>query len=322
MNKKIVNSLLRHIMSSPLGFIGIGTINAAVANGVSQPFPLVHILFIPALQLLRACGPCHLFISHSHSLSLSHTLAHPPQLCSCERAGGAAPKITISPRNAAKAAALATAWPAEITMAGSNQEVVDAADVVFIATPPGPENTRANLEPLTFRADQTIICLISGVSPELLAELCAPVAPSSIVQAFPLPPAQYQASTTVCTPPNAIAEEILSRVGKVIPVPDFASAMKIGAISCVMGDFYAHLRACHEWLITNGIEESTASEAVGAFFNTFNHASRDSATGFGHLVAEQTPGGMNEQVIAQLKAAGNYTNLKTALDMLLPRLLG
>ena len=36
----------------------------------------------------------------------------------------------------------------------------------------------------------------------------------------------------------------------------------------------------------------------------------------------QTPGGMNEQVIADLTAAGNYDNLKGTLDKLLPRLLG
>jgi pyrroline-5-carboxylate reductase len=232
------------------------------------------------------------------------------------------PSVVLSPRNAEKAAELHREFPTLTRMAADNQAVVDVSDVVFIATPPGVERTRALLEPITFRADQTVICLISGVNATLLAALCAPVPPASIVQAFPLPPAAEHHSTTLMTPPNAVAEAILGQLGKVIPTADFASAMKIMAITCCMGDFYAHLRACHEWLQTNGIDSATASSAVGAFFDTFNAASQDSSVGFDHLVAEQTPGGMNEQVIAELTAAGNYENVKRALDNLLPRLLG
>ena len=69
----------------------------------------------------------------------------------------------------------------------------------------------------------------------------------------------------------------------------------------------------------------TASAAVGSYFATFSHASEQDGRkggGFDHLVAEQTPGGMNEQVIAELAAKGNYDNVKAALDTLLPRLLG
>jgi hypothetical protein len=39
-------------------------------------------------------------------------------------------------------------------------------------------------------------------------------------------------------------------------------------------------------------------------------------------VAEQTPGGMNEQVIAQVSADGGFEYIKVTLDKLLPRLLG
>ena len=40
---------------------------------------------------------------------------------------------------------------------------------------------------------------------------------------------------------------------------------------------------------------------VGSYFNTFNYASKDSLTGFQHLVDEQTPGGMNVKNIATLQ---------------------
>merc|ERR1712226_1748350 len=99
-------------------------------------------------------------------------------------------------------------------------------------------------------------------------------------------------------PPHAPTEHMMSLVGRVIAAPDYDKAMTMGAIGCVMGDFYAHLRTCHEWLKDEGVEEGMASKTVGSYFSTFAHASLAAGpNGFEHLVAEQTPGGMNESVI-------------------------
>ena len=63
-------------------------------------------------------------------------------------------------------------------------------------------------------------------------------------------------------------------------------------LRCVMGDFYAHLRACHQWLEEKGIDKELASTAVGSYFATFSHASLAAGgSGFQALVEEQTPGG-------------------------------
>ena len=237
-------------------------------------------------------------------------------LCTCDTPPQA---VILSPRNAEKAAALAAKFPGLVTIAPSSQAVLDGADWVFVATPPGPPNATAVLEPLTFTAAQTVVCLIAGVSPACAREL---VAPAVLVQAFPLPPAAEHKSTTVMFPKHAGAESVLGKLGGVVPVATFEEAMTIGSMSCIMGDFYAHLRCAHQWLCTNGIDSATASGAIGSFFATFNAASEHSTTGFDHLVEEQTPGGMNEQVIKQLAEAGNYDNVKAALDKLLPRLLG
>eukprot|EP00937_MAST-01D_sp_MAST-1D-sp2_P007143 g7143.t1 len=229
--------------------------------------------------------------------------------------------VVLSPRNAAKAAALKEQFPALVTIAESNAAVLERADWVFVATPPGPANAGPVLADLPFRAEHTVVSFIAGISPELLAEHAAPA--STVVQAFPLPPAADHKSTTVMVPKNAAVEAVLATLGGTVPVDSFEEAMKIGACSCVMGDFYAHLRAVHEWLEGQGIESGTASTAVASYFATFGHASaRAGAGGFGHLVAEQTPGGMNEQVIAELQAKGNYDNVKAAMTNLLPRLLG
>ena len=80
------------------GFIGVGTINAAVVQG----------------------------------------------LCTCDTPPKA---VVLSPRNAEKAAALAASFPDRVRVAESNQAVLDAADWVFVATPPGPSLSPCALAP-------------------------------------------------------------------------------------------------------------------------------------------------------------------------------
>eukprot|EP01052_Picozoa_sp_SAG31_P033719 SAG31_NODE_3849_length_3818_cov_3.043560_3_plen_81_part_00 len=62
---------------------------------------------------------------------------------------------------------------------------------------------------------------------------------------------------------------------------------------------------------------------VAAYTSTFHAASAAGGEHtFNELVKEQTPGGMNEQVLTELTDKGNFENIKAALDKLLPRLLG
>ena len=168
--------------------------------------------------------------------------------------------ITLSPRNAARAAALAKELPNNVAkVASTNQEVIDASDYVFVATPPGTENARQCLSGLHFRPEQVVISIIAGVSADVLKEVCdCP----TIVQALPLPPAENHVSTTVQWPEHKGVAEVFKRLGSVVEVPDARKATAVASISCIMGDFYARLRASHEWLVSQGVDPTAASEAV------------------------------------------------------------
>merc|ERR1740115_598251 len=107
--------------------------------------------------------------------------------------------MTLGPRNAAKAAALAAEFPDAVVVASTNQEVLDASDWVFAGTPPGAENTKAALGGLAWDGRHTVVSMISGVSAEGLAEICTGA--GSIVQVIPLPPAEVHQSTTLVCPP-------------------------------------------------------------------------------------------------------------------------
>eukprot|EP00746_Dinoflagellata_sp_MGD_P161630 gnl/MRDRNA2_/MRDRNA2_88848_c0_seq1.p1 gnl/MRDRNA2_/MRDRNA2_88848_c0~~gnl/MRDRNA2_/MRDRNA2_88848_c0_seq1.p1 ORF type:complete len:349 (+),score=63.07 gnl/MRDRNA2_/MRDRNA2_88848_c0_seq1:43-1089(+) len=234
------------------------------------------------------------------------------------KAGAGPAKVVLCPRNAEKAAALASEHPEKATVLESNQAVVDAADWVFLATPPKKDITQETLSALKFRSGQTILCMVAGVARADLENLVAPA--TDIVQALPLPPAEFAQSTTVMFPPHARMERCLSNLGRVVCAENRQLAMAIGSMSCVMGDFYAHLRCCHQWLVDKGVDSTTASKAVSSYFSTFHHASAPSEVGFEHLVAEQTPGGVNQQVIEELEKQGRYDAVQTGLETAFQRL--
>jgi len=227
-------------------------------------------------------------------------------------------KVIIGPRNAQKAAALAAEYPDKVTVAESNQAVIDSCDWVFLGTPPQKDITQQTFGELKFRKDQPVLSFIAGIEREDLEKLVAPA--TDIVQALPLPPAEFAESTTVMFPPHEKMEQCLSNLGRVVSVENREQAMAIGSMACIMGDYYAHLRACHQWLEGKGIDSATASKAVGSYFSTYHHASQDSDIGFDHLVAEQTPGGVNQQVIEELEKQGRYDAVKDGLEIAFKRL--
>ena len=231
-------------------------------------------------------------------------------------------KITISPRNAEKAKLLKEEFPESITIAKTNQEVLDASEWIVLGTPPRPDVTKRVLEGIKFREDHTVLSFIAGVTPDTLKKYIGNV--KSIVQALPLPPAEHHRSTTVMWPKHDALEKMFRLLGKVVAVDDFQSAIRVGVVSCIMGDFYKHQCAVHEWLCEKGVDTDVATSAVSSYFDTFNFASMQAATsklsGFDHLVAEQTPGGMNEGVIRELSRRGNYKNLKESMSDVLRKM--
>jgi hypothetical protein len=102
------------------------------------------------------------------------------------------------------------------------------------------------------------------------------------------------------TPANKDVEALFNKLGNTIPVDDFKLMMSIGVVSCCMGDFYQHQHSIFEFLTEKGVSKKAATLAIASYVNTFNFASLqahpEGIDGFSHLVAEQTPGGMNEQV--------------------------
>jgi len=227
--------------------------------------------------------------------------------------------VIVSPRNADKAAALHKAYPSLVRIAGSNQEVVDGSDTVFIGVLPTKteEVTRA----LRFKPSHTVVSLVSTAPLESLREWCTPVPSASVVRAIPLPPVALHKGATVMTPRHAAVVELFDSLGTAVPVDDEDQMKKLMCMTALMGQLYAQQREAARWLGAQGIEGGVAAKYVGAIFHSVTYDSADAGPHtLDELVDEQTPGGLNEQVIREMTEAGAYAALTDSLDGVLARI--
>ena len=226
--------------------------------------------------------------------------------------------VVLSPRGAQKAAALYGEFPSLTRVAGSNQEVVDCSDVVFVGVL--PKQTEEVLRGLTFEPRHTVVSLVSTAPLSLLHEVCAPVPASQVVRAIPLPPVAKHVGATVMTPPNPTIVSVFDSLGTVVPVETEDMMKKMMPVTALMGQFYAQQRATHRWLLAQGVEAEAAAKWTGAVFHCVSYDSAVAgASTFEHLVDEQTPGGLNEQVVRELTEAGAFDALSDSLDGVLAR---
>jgi len=232
-----------------------------------------------------------------------------------------ASSIVLSPRSAAKTAALAAEFPDLVTVATGNQEVVDQSDIVFIGVLPAqaPEVLRS----LRFTAEHTVVSLVATMAMSAVQEACAPVPSTKVLRVIPLPPVAKHAGASVMTPPHPVINALFDQLGPCVPVESEAVMKRMMVITCLMGQFYAQQRKAQQWLEQKGIDAASASKWTGAVFHSISY---DSAIATPHtfqeLIDEQVTGGLNEQVIRELSEAGAFSALGDSLDGCLARFEG
>ena len=125
-----------------------------------------------------------------------------------------ASSIVLSPRGAARSAELASEFPDLVTVATSNQDVVDSCDIVFIGVL--PKQAEEVLRGLRFDARHTVVSLVSTCAMPLLQEACAPA--TQIVRAIPLPSVAGHNGVCIMTPPHPDVTALFDRLGTCVAV--------------------------------------------------------------------------------------------------------
>ena len=227
--------------------------------------------------------------------------------------------VWLSPRNAQTAARLAQDFD-WVTVAADNQAAVDASDIVFLAVT--PQVAEAALSPLAFRPDQRIVSLVATFQAARLRPLVAPA--TRILRAAPTPAAARRMGAILLCPPDPEIAGLLESLGQLVQLDDEADLDAYWAVTGLMAPYFGLLEAIAAWLVRHGQDPATTAAYVAATFHALGAAGEARAgDGYPRLIHDHTtPGGLNEQALRELRAAGWTDRVGDVLDLIHARIEG
>ncbi|GAA3555749.1 pyrroline-5-carboxylate reductase [Amycolatopsis ultiminotia] len=226
--------------------------------------------------------------------------------------------VYLSPRGREIGQALAERFP-NVQVCGSNQEVLDRAETVVLAV--RPQVVRAVLEELTFGPQHVVISAVAAVRLDRLREWAAPA--TRVVRSIPLPQAERRQSRTVAYPDDAAARRLFEPLGGLV-VPDDEAGLE--AFSAATATFAAHLdylATIAGWMGEHGVDPDAASAYLTHVFGQLGQSLSAGSGALAELTARHTtPGGINEQLMTDLRRDGVPDTVRRALDAVLDRVRG
>eukprot|EP00924_Labyrinthula_sp_SR-Ha-C_P003946 maker-scaffold_3-snap-gene-9.51-mRNA-1 protein AED:0.03 eAED:0.03 QI:63/0.66/0.5/1/0.33/0.25/4/0/254 len=195
----------------------------------------------------------------------------------------------------------------------TNQEVLDSAAVLVVGI--HHKHLPQIFSELSFKREHKIILVTAATPIEKVHDCTSNIVPlENITRCITLPAVKYHKGTTFLFPQNDLAYEIFSNLGNCFVSKSEDEYSKISALFCVMGDFYNRMN------VTIGIDKDLAQKSLISCFETFLEDAKqrkDEENVFNTLVQEQTPGGLNEQVIKFQEEKGAYDVLEQSLRKLI-----
>ncbi|WP_410657601.1 NAD(P)-binding domain-containing protein [Amycolatopsis sp. lyj-112] len=227
-----------------------------------------------------------------------------------------APSIFLSPRSRSVGQELADRFP-NVKVCAGNQEVLDnATSIVLAVRPPIAQEVLADL---TFRPEHVLISALAGARLAQLREWAAPA--GDVVRTIPLPPAARRQSLTAMYPDNAAARTLFDSIGGTV-VPDEEEGLNV--FSAATATFAAHLDylgTIAAWMTDQGIEDTVATTFTSHIFGQLGQSLLEHDGALETLTGKHmTPGGLNEQLLTELRTEGVPDTVRHALDGILTRL--
>ena len=226
-------------------------------------------------------------------------------------------KIILSPRNRNVAKKLQRQFK-KVSIAKNNQEIVNSCNWIFLAiTPTVGQKIIKNLK---FKAGQTIVSFISTMTlPQLKKAIKVK---AIIVRAIPLPPISLKKGPVPMFPPNKKVKNFFNKLGTTIEISNEKLSKNFWSTSGMMAPFYELLSTMSNWLVKRGVKRDKAQKYITSLFLALSQdAVINSNKDLKHLVKEsQTPRGLNEQGVKELRKAGFYRATEKTLNSILKRL--
>tara|TARA_B100002051_G_scaffold209499_1_gene200983 strand:- start:649 stop:1419 length:771 start_codon:yes stop_codon:yes gene_type:complete len=226
-------------------------------------------------------------------------------------------KIILSPRNRNIAKKLKRQFK-KVSIAKNNQEVINSCNWIFLAvTPTVGQKIIKNLK---FKSTQTIISFISTMT---LPELKKAIKVKAIIlRAIPLPPISLRKGPVPVFPPNKKVRNFFNKLGTTVEIRNEKLSKNFWSTSGMMAPFYELLSTMSNWLVKRGVKRDKAQQYITSLFVALSEdAVVNSKKDLKFLVKDsQTPKGLNEQGVKELRKAGFFRSTEKTLNSILKRL--
>ena len=226
-------------------------------------------------------------------------------------------RILLSPRNRNVAKRLKRQFK-KVSIAKNNQEIVNSCNWIFLAVTPTVGNKI--IKNLKFKSSQTIVSFISTMTlPQLKKAIKVK---AKIVRAIPLPPISLRKGPVPMFPPDKKVKFFFNKLGTTVEISNEKLSKNFWSTSGMMAPFYELLSTMSSWLVRRGVKRDKAQKYVTSLFVALSEdAVVNSNKDLKHLVKEsQTPRGLNEQGVKELRKAGFYRATEKTLNSILKRL--
>ena len=226
-------------------------------------------------------------------------------------------RIVVSPRNKQKAQKLKKKFK-RVSIAKSNQEVIDKSDWVFLGVL--PKVGEKILPRLNFKTNQTIVSFISTINYAQLKKIVKKKA--KIVRAIPMPPISLGKGPVPIFPPDKKVKNFFDKIGTTIEIKSEKLSKNFWAISCSMASFYELLKVLSDWLVKKKLKRNQAQKYITSLYSALAalaavHAEKNLKN---FVVESQTPGGLNWQGVNELRKSGYFKSLEKSINNILKRL--
>ena len=137
-------------------------------------------------------------------------------------------------------------------------------------------------------------------------------AKATIVRAIPLPPISIKKGPVPIFPPNKKIKSFFNKLGTTVEIKNENLSKNFWSTSGMMAPFYELLNTMANWLVKKGVKKENAQKYITSLFLALSEdAVVNSKKDLKYLVKEsQTPKGLNEQGVKELRRSGFYKSLE------------
>ena len=226
-------------------------------------------------------------------------------------------KIYLSKRNS-KISQYLSKKNKKIFILKNNQEIINKSNWVFLGITPKVGNII--LRQLKFKNKQKVISFISTIDMKQLKNYIGQNC--EIVRAIPLPPISLGVGPIPIFPPNKKIKLFFDKIGKTIEINNEKMSLNFWTISSMMAPYSEMLNFLSLWRIKKGLNKKNAESYITSLFLGLSiNANQNKYKNLKELVNKsQTPRGLNEQALKELKGLNFYKKLNISSNNILKRL--